>query len=227
MFRMMILLSCLTHGVVAGVFSMQSGIPVEIPTPVGREVLWVESVSLPGEATPTHPKTITRVTGNPDPVRNELLDQTAEARPLDFSPAGTVPAGDRPNPASDGGEEERERADGGDAGGLQENPGDEQNALLQDFLGQVRNEIERVKDYPHLALWGHIEGRVLVRFDIAKDGHARKVQLVHSSGSSLLDRTALLTIEKVHRFPVVPPGLGFPEVSLTVPLVYRIDGPDK
>jgi TonB family protein len=229
---MMVFLSCLAHGAAAGVFYMKSGVPIETPTPVGREVLWVESVSLPGEVTPTRSKSITRVTGKPDPVRSEPLDQAVEARPFEVSPsevspAGTAPEGDHPNPVSGGEEEEGDRADGGDAGGPQENPGDEQKALLQDFLRQVRNEIERVRDYPYLALWGHIEGRVLVRFDIATDGHARKVQLVHSSGSALLDRTALLTIEKIRRFPPVPPGLGFPEVSLTVPLVYQIDGSEK
>ena len=69
------------------------------------------------------------------------------------------------------------------------------------ILAEIRARIERAKRYPLLARKSGIEGRSLVRFQIAEDGSPDGVSLKSSSGSRILDDEALATIRRAAPYP--------------------------
>ncbi|MEJ5348366.1 MAG: energy transducer TonB [Desulfosoma sp.] len=84
------------------------------------------------------------------------------------------------------------------------------------FLGQVRQRIDRYKNYPYAARRRHVEGRVTVRFVIRPDGTIEGLELVKSSSSNLLDEAAVKAVRDAAPFP------GFPRDVLNRPLAVEI-----
>lgn len=84
------------------------------------------------------------------------------------------------------------------------------------FLAQVRQRIDRSKNYPYAARRRQEQGRVTVRFVIRPDGTVDGLQVVRSSASSLLDEAALKAVKDAAPFP------GFPRDILDQPLAVEI-----
>jgi TonB family protein len=72
------------------------------------------------------------------------------------------------------------------------------------ILSQIRDRIEGAKRYPRLAMHRGIEGLAAVRFQLAKDGNLAHIELTESTGSSLLDKAALETVQRAAPFPYYP-----------------------
>jgi len=96
-------------------------------------------------------------------------------------------------------------------------------AVAKAYFSRVRSHLERNKEYPALALRGRLEGTVTVRFTIRNDGSVGSAGIVKSSGSNLLDQSALRTVHVSAPFPNPPETPDFRETSVSVPLVYKID----
>jgi protein TonB len=60
-------------------------------------------------------------------------------------------------------------------------------------------------------------GRVVVSFDVAKNGHVVAIRIVKSTGYALLDSNLIETIRKVEPFPRPPIS-----VTLIIPFNYEI-----
>lgn len=74
---------------------------------------------------------------------------------------------------------------------------------------QLRPHIEARKDYPRMAKKKKIEGKVRVKFDLHKDGHATNIRVSKSSGSALLDEAAIAAVQKASAsFPPMPANFG-------------------
>ncbi len=84
------------------------------------------------------------------------------------------------------------------------------------FLAQVRQRIDRYKNYPYAARRRQVEGRDLVRFVIRPDGTIEGLELVKSSSSNLLDEAAIKAVRDAAPFP------GFPREVLSRPLAVEI-----
>ncbi len=69
------------------------------------------------------------------------------------------------------------------------------------LLTEIRKKIERAKQYPALAREQGVKGRVSVRFEMNADGSVRSVNVIGSSGSSLLDEAALATVRRASPYP--------------------------
>lgn len=91
------------------------------------------------------------------------------------------------------------------------------------YFSKIRSHLERNKEYPALALRGRLEGTVIVRFTIRNDGSVGSAGIVKSSGSNLLDQSALRTVQISAPFPNPPEARDPHEISVSVPLVYKID----
>jgi protein TonB len=82
----------------------------------------------------------------------------------------------------------------------------------QSIAAQIRASIERAKVYPALARKRRQEGTVIAEFSINTKGYPQNIQIIKSSGFSLLDSAIRDTILKASPFPVIR---GTIEVPLT------------
>jgi len=86
------------------------------------------------------------------------------------------------------------------------------NSQGKSIIGQIKASIERAKTYPTLARKMRQEGTVIAEFSINPKGLPQNIQIVKSSGFSLLDSATRDTILKASPFPVIK---GTIEVPLT------------
>lgn len=76
--------------------------------------------------------------------------------------------------------------------------------------------------YPLAARRLGVEGRVVVRVHVLADGRCANAQLVRSSGSALLDDSALTTVRRWHFLPATRGGTPV-AASVDVPISFRLD----
>jgi len=81
-------------------------------------------------------------------------------------------------------------------------------------------QIERYKRYPEEARSRGDQGVAQVAFSVDRNGGVHDARVVHSSGSSLLDRDALAWVARAQPLPPPPPELPGARVSVVVPLRY-------
>ncbi len=91
---------------------------------------------------------------------------------------------------------------------------------LKAFLEYVRVEIERHKYYPVFARTNGIEGTVYLNFHIGRDGEPESIELGKSSGSGILDESAIRTLKRIKQFSFVPEEIR--ELDITVPIAYKL-----
>ncbi len=97
-----------------------------------------------------------------------------------------------------------------------------QEDARQRYLAEIKNLVERHREYPLLARKSRMEGEVTVRARLARGGRLLQAQIENSSGRSLLDRAALRAVRQVANFPPVPAAISGDEIDLTIPIVYRL-----
>ena len=95
--------------------------------------------------------------------------------------------------------------------------------LRDTYLSRVQQLIERHKYYPDRAKQRREEGVVLVRFTIASDGKIVELSIAKRSAYRRLDRATLKGIKSIGQFPPIPPKLQIAQMTLTVPIYYKID----
>ena len=76
--------------------------------------------------------------------------------------------------------------------------------------------------YPSLARRRGIEGRVVLKVLVSKEGHPLKVVLEHSSGSSILDRAAMKAVKGWIFKPGKLNGVTV-DMWVRVPVIYRLE----
>jgi protein TonB len=77
------------------------------------------------------------------------------------------------------------------------------------------------KSYPEQARRQSIQGRVVVRFTVSRDGEVSDIFLVAGSGSALLDEAALAML-KGARSPSFPANMTGDRIMITVPISYSL-----
>ncbi len=95
-------------------------------------------------------------------------------------------------------------------------------ALRAHYLGELASAIARNRHYPRLSRRRREEGRVLVGFHIASDGHFEQVRVLESSGRPRLDRAALETVRRTSPFRPPPPTLNEADREIRLPVVFRL-----
>jgi protein TonB len=91
-----------------------------------------------------------------------------------------------------------------------------------DYLETVRRWLARFKRYPPEADRRKQEGRVLVRFTIARDGRILDPAIVRSSGYPLLDAAALRMLRDGSPVPPLPRWYAGDRATLTMPVDFSI-----
>jgi len=102
-------------------------------------------------------------------------------------------------------------------------PGSGAGSALQGYLKEVRRLLEKQKDYPLMARRRQIQGVVVVVFTIASGGQVASSRISRSSGQELLDEAAQNTLRKVGRFPPFSANLNRQQLTIEVPLAFRLN----
>ena len=93
-----------------------------------------------------------------------------------------------------------------------------QGPSVADRLGIIRQKIQSALEYPPLARLTDSDGEALVRFEIDREGVARDVRVVRSSGHERLDASAVRAVESANPLPWVYGPLEVPvHFELTAP----------
>jgi TonB family protein len=87
-----------------------------------------------------------------------------------------------------------------------------QGGLSSEQWRMLQSAIEQSKTYPRLARERGIEGTVLVRFKVLPSGTVETVNVVRSSGASILDEASVTTVYRAAPLPFVS---GWVEVPMS------------
>ncbi|MCL4502616.1 MAG: energy transducer TonB [Deltaproteobacteria bacterium] len=112
--------------------------------------------------------------------------------------------------------------DSGAGPGTEPGSGSGSGVALKSYLAEVRRLLERHKNYPWMARRQHREGVVVLKFTIGKDGAIADHAIASSSGHEILDSAAQETLRKVGRFPPLPAVLNRSQLTIQVPLTFRL-----
>lgn len=105
------------------------------------------------------------------------------------------------------------------SGGGGGNSGDQaRSRYTREHYAYIKELIEKNLSYPQRARKMGWTGRVVVCFQVLKNGRVEKVRVKSSSGHDILDRNVVDTIHEVEPFPRPPEW-----VELSMPIIYRLD----
>lgn len=81
-----------------------------------------------------------------------------------------------------------------------------------------------IDHYPLAARRERLEGVVMLRIRLARDGRLLNVRLSRSSGHAMLDRAALASVERLESLPAPPRSIPWDDDrELPLPITYRLD----
>jgi len=86
------------------------------------------------------------------------------------------------------------------------------------YIDRIKQQIDEAKEYPNRARRRNLEGVVKVLFTIGGGGELVSISISKSSGSRILDRSAIKAIEKVAPFDPPPNG----SIALELPIKYQL-----
>lgn len=127
--------------------------------------------------------------------------QTGPVTATNNASGGTVPTG-------------TSRTAGYSAGGTAEQLS---NRYRSENFAYIKKIIEENLSYPPRAQRMGWMGKVVVSFDVSKNGNVQEIRIVRSSGHEILDSNLVETIRKVEPFPRPPIS-----VTLNMPITYEL-----
>lgn len=82
--------------------------------------------------------------------------------------------------------------------------------------------LERYREYPRTARLRRIEGVVVLRLTIERDGRLAEVTVAETSGSPILDEAALEMARRAAPLPPLPQSEAVERVVMLVPIAFRL-----
>jgi len=170
---------------------------------------------------------IAKATPQPKPVKQKVTPPAPAVEPegpvpivakprepVPSPPAQTSPATATNSVPGGTGTTGTSRTAGNSAGGTAEQLS---NRYRSENFAYIKKIIEENLSYPPRAQRMGWMGRVVVSFDVSKNGHVQEIRIVKSSGYEVLDANLVETIRKVEPFPRPPIS-----VTLNVPITYEL-----
>jgi TonB family protein len=96
------------------------------------------------------------------------------------------------------------------------------HANLASYLGTARMRIEQAKRYPSDARREKWEGKVVLSFQINRNGEILEINLIQSSGHRVLDEEGMETLRRASPFPS-PLLIEKEKLVLEVPILFRLE----
>ncbi len=94
--------------------------------------------------------------------------------------------------------------------------------IKQKYFNEISHQIHKHKYYPRRAYTLNQEGLVLVSLKLGKNGNILDLFLVEECPFDSLNHAALDTISGIRKFPAIPDELGLNELTLKIPVEYKI-----
>ncbi len=91
------------------------------------------------------------------------------------------------------------------------------------YYANLKRKIELVWEYPYLAREAGMQGRLLVRFVINRDGSLGEAKILRSSGYPLLDKEALRAVHDAAPFPPLPARMEVDRLVITATFEYLLN----
>ncbi|MFC1474492.1 TonB family protein [bacterium] len=98
----------------------------------------------------------------------------------------------------------------------------DRDRIIGDYQRELFKIIEKNKKYPPAARRRGLQGGVGVGFTILSDGSHKNLRVTKTSGNSLLDDSAVKTIESIPKFPPPPADLDMGEMSIELTIVFKL-----
>ena len=95
---------------------------------------------------------------------------------------------------------------------------DSQDVKYVSYLTKIKKKIEPLWHYPEPARAIGLQGKLAIRFSIVRDGQLTRLELLHSSGHTLLDEQALKAVRGQHHTSPYRKNSKSPGCTLTQPL---------
>ncbi len=99
-----------------------------------------------------------------------------------------------------------------------------ERGMLISFFRRFRNQIEGVWNYPLEASLNGIEGILLLKITVARNGNLLDVDLLRGSGSDILDYEAIQAIYRAAPFGPLPKHYPYPDLKINAHFRYQISG---
>ncbi len=107
---------------------------------------------------------------------------------------------------------------------IQENSNNEKNRNLEsEYLAKVKNKIEKNKVYPKVAKRLNQTGKVIVSFDILKDGKVTNIKIINKSKFEKLDEASIELLTNIGFFEAIPNELNKTVWNIQIPINYQIN----
>ena len=94
---------------------------------------------------------------------------------------------------------------------------------FQSYYINLKRKIELVWEYPYLARESGLQGRLLMRFVINRDGSLAEAKVLRSSGFALLDREALRAVHDAAPFPPLPARMNSDRLVVNATFEYLLN----
>ena len=107
---------------------------------------------------------------------------------------------------------------------IQSNSNNERNKNLEsEYLAKVKNKIEKNKVYPKVAKRLNQTGKVIVSFDILKDGKITNIKIIDKSKFEKLDEASIELLRNIGFFEAIPNELNKTVWNIQIPINYQIN----
>jgi TonB family protein len=97
----------------------------------------------------------------------------------------------------------------------------QQAELYNQYLGQVRKQVLRKIDYPRRAQKENIEGLVVLRINLDRNGNVASSEVAQTA-DDLLDASAVTAVQKAAPYPKPPEQLEGERFEILVPVVFKL-----
>lgn len=173
-------------------------------------------VALDGSKEPAQPAIQVRIAAPPPPVN---IAEPAPEKPaytqaatLKTSPAKPLPTTKKSTPDS---AEKPQQQDSASLNASQ--------LLLEQYLSQVKQRIQKEQRYPRAARRRRLQGSVEVSFQWSADGTLTSQSIKSSSGQKVLDAAAIQMLKKASPLPSAPPELRQQDFMASLPINFSIN----
>lgn len=107
---------------------------------------------------------------------------------------------------------------------IQENSNNQKSKNLEsEYLAKVKNKIEKNKVYPKVAKRLNQTGKVIVSFDILKDGKVTNIKIINKSKFEKLDEASIELLTNIGFFESIPNELNKTVWNIQIPINYQIN----
>lgn len=96
-----------------------------------------------------------------------------------------------------------------------------QDIRYRGYRYAIWKKIDGLLFYPSVAANARVSGKVVVRFEVTRDGQLATLKLLYSSGFELLDEEALMAVRNAAPFPKFPPTINGNRIAIKSEIFYE------